>query len=293
MSDGFLAGLTGLASAGALGAALKALFDRVGEYDKTNYTVIPLGSVSGGDFGSKTAYLRFPRDETSRLLSGMTYKLISSLAGDRKANGLLTELFDFGAGQVPSLNPMLSVPEKWVEYASGIQPVDTFRGRPIVPDTEWKAGGVDSLEPMALWTWDQMGGQNFLRWNSKTGSGLELSVSAIPGINRVVKVSDYGLREDQRIQTADQDKARAVHRLALPDEVQSLAAEYGHLKVLKPALRTPEQEVRYQELNIWHNSVYRKTDEAITAAEQAGDRATAAVLRDQLGIQSRPYARQP
>jgi hypothetical protein len=291
LSDGFLSALIGAASAGLLGAALKSLFDGVSEYDKTNYLVIPLGWMPGGDFGRKTGYLRMPRDETSRLLSGLTYKLASSLDPADKPGSLAGQLFDFGASQVPTFNPVLTVTEKWAEYAGGQNPIDPFRARPIIPRTEFIAGGMDSLAPMLSWTAAQSGALNFVRWDPQASTAAELTLSAIPGVNRLLKVSDYGYRERQTWVEGAEDAARAQHRLKLPDEVQSLLAEYGHLRQISPDRRTPAQVARYDELGVWYSGIYRPTDELITDREQAKDTAAAERARRQLGDDSQPFSR--
>jgi hypothetical protein len=300
-TDGVWAILAALASAGILGTALKELFGGASEYDKSNYNVIPVGWVAGGDYGKKTVYIRLPRSESSRLLSGLIYKLTRLLAGDSPEEW--TSLLDFGAGQMPNVNPAVSVPVKWGEYLEGHQPVDSFRGRPIVPDTEWRAGGWDSLKPMLLWTWDQSGGGNFVKWDPRAQTASELVLSAVPGLNRVLKVSDYGLREEQRAAEREADAERARHRLAMPENVRQLVGEYMFLKGVDMKRRTPVQEARYFKLNVWYNAIYRPYDENITLAEQMmkaraatpADRekasAAAADARSALGKSSKGFER--
>jgi len=290
MNDGLpkvLMAALGAGALGALGAALKQILDGASEYDKTNYLVVPVGWRAGGDFGKQAVYLRIPHDETSRLLSGMTYKLAKSIFERDPASA--TELFAFGAGQVPGVNPALTIPEKWVEYGSGWNPTDPFRGRPIIPQTEFAAGGMSSLKPMALWTWDQMGYSSYLHWNSKLPTTTEIALSAIPGLNRVVKVSDYGYREQQMQSERADDQARAQHRLAMPDNARSLLVEYIGLKGIAPERRTEVQEERYHTLNLWHNRVYRRFDEWITAAGQDSAPEEARKLRTELEKESKEF----
>ncbi|HEY0725843.1 MAG TPA: hypothetical protein VGD41_17985, partial [Pyrinomonadaceae bacterium] len=145
---------------------------------------------------------------------------------------------------------MLTVPAKWLDYASGHQPVDPFLGRPIVPDLEWKAGGLYSLKPMMLWTLKETGAQNFVRWDPNAGTALELVVSATPGLNRVVRTSDYGYREAQREGMVPEERSRARDILELPDQVRSFYNQYWALRGLKDH-RTEPQERAYQALNTW------------------------------------------
>ena len=78
---------------------------------------------------------------------------------------------------------------------------------------------------------------NFLKWDPRTNGGIELSVDAITGVKQMVKISDYGLREKQGLQNSELEQERARHRLAFPDDVQSLLSEYGHIRSLPPRLR--------------------------------------------------------
>lgn len=287
--DGWMKALIGAAAAGALGQGLKELYDGISEYDKTNYICLPLGWSPGGDFGKRVTYLRLPQDETSRLLSGILYKTLASF-GAANQFALPTQLLDFGAGQFPSENTTLTIGQKWLEYASGLNPTDPFRGNPIIPDTQFKAGWLDSLEPMAAWTLNQSGVMNFVRWNPQAKTGLELTVSATPGLNRLIKTSDYGYREKQRQAEAAEARDNAKDRLALPDNAQSLLAEYYLLQRLK-GQRTPVQESRYINLSAWHTSAYRVRREAIAQDKADGHPERAAAERAELERDSRAYER--
>lgn len=289
MSNGLMRALLAVGATGALGAALKELFDGVGEYDKTNYAAIPVGQVAGGDFGSKTAYIRIPEDETARLLGGIISKSIRALGPE---DAKLSGIFDFGMGQIPSINPALSVPAKWAEFATGHNPDDPLKGTPIVPTRQWEAGGWDSLTPMATWTIGQTGVPNFIRWDAMSDSTWELSLSAIPGINKFVKVSDQGYREQQRKDISDLAAVRAQEKLKLPAQVQSLELEYWRLNRLSKEQRTPEQVSRYEDLKFWYGRTYRPSWEQIQAAVEQGLPMQAQQLRRQLDTDSRAYYRQ-
>lgn len=290
MSDGLWAIVAALASAGILGAALKELFAGISEYDKTNYNVLPVGWTAGGEFGRRIHYVRVPRNESSRFISGLTYKLTRLLAGDSPEEW--TDLLEFGAGSMPTVNPAVTIPAKWAEFASGRNPEDPFRGRPIVPRTEFEAGGWDSLKPMFLWTFDESGAGAFVKWNADAQTTTELVTSAIPGINRVVKTSDHGYREQQMGIEREADQERARHRLAMPDNARSLLLEYTRLRSIDALRRTPEQAGRYEALNVWYNSLYRRFDEDIELLEQAGNKTAAAAMRRSLEAASTAFERQ-
>ena len=288
-SNGLMRALLAVAATGALGAALKELFDGIGEYDKTNYASVPVGQTDGGEFGSKTAYLRIPEDETARLLGGIISKSIRALGPD---DVKLSGMFDFSMGQIPSVNPALSVPAAWARYAQGHNPEDPLRGTPIVPTREWVAGGWDSLQPMATWTIGQTGIPNFVRWDPTSQTTWELSLSAIPGVNKFLKFSDQGYREAQREVISDMESARAKEKLRLPDQVQSIELEYWRLNRLPMAERSPAQAQRYDDLKYWYSRTYRPAWEAIQTATEDGFTFQADQLRRQLDTDSKEYYRQ-
>lgn len=288
MSNGLIRALLALGATGALGAALKELFAGIGEYDKTNYVSVPAGQIGGGDFGNKTVYFRVPEDETARLLGGIISKGIRALGpGDVR----LSSIFDFGLGQFPTFNPAVSVAEKWAEFASGHQPMDPFRGTPIVPDRAWLAGGWDSLQPMGVWTFGQTGIPNFVRWDPNAGTTWELVASAIPGVNRMFKVSDQGYRERQRAEQNETQAAAARERLKLPAEVQSLEMEYWRLARLGQERRTDAQQGRYDDLHYWYQRTYRPYWEGIQAAVEDHKPDVANGLRRDLAKASQGYYR--
>jgi hypothetical protein len=288
-TDGLFAMLSGLAAAGLLGAALKALFGGASEYDKTNYNVVPIGWTPGGDFGKQVDYLRFPRSESSRLLSGMTYKLTRLLAGDSPES--FTDLLDFGAGSMPSVNPAVQIPLKWTDYFTGHNPEDSFRGRPIIPRTEFQAGGWDSFKPMLKWTLGASGVGNFVSWNEKANTTTELVISAIPGLNKILKTSDFGYGEEQRAVERTEDAQRARHRLAFPESAQELLSERSYLMTVALERRTPEQAMRYEMVNTFYNSVYRPADELAWTLEQNGDKAKAQAMRDGIKVIAEAFAK--
>lgn len=265
MTDGMMAAITALISAGAFGAAagLKDIFDRISEYDKTTYSIVPLGMKPGGEYGFQAVFARIPRSEQNRLMAGLLYKAIRATAGEHP--GQWGNLLDFGAGQFPTVNPALTIPAAWGTAMSGGNPTDTLRGRPIIPQREWSAGGVNVLEPMFQWSMAQSGLNSLVSWNPRAATTSEFLFSAVPGINRIVKVSDYGKREEQRMEGVADQSARDREYLKLPQSVQALNSEYSRLQQLGPR-RNSAQETRYNDLKKWHHDVFSPADEAIRSA---------------------------
>jgi hypothetical protein len=311
-TDGLFAAMAGAASAGLLGWLLKALFDGIPEYDKRMYNCIPVGiyrddqgfesvlalwrkgQLGAGSaalpFGWKVVYLRIPRDETSRLTSGILYNVLSYLRPEHDRPGHpLAQALAFGADQVPGVNPFLTIGRAWYEYSRGLAPQDPRTGRPLLNYYEQRAGAPESLAPMFHFTLSQMGVENFIKYDPEAKTTTELAVSAIPGLNRLIKISDYGYHEQQlrRDAAARETELKSEHALRYASEVRRALAEYQRLTSIKPELRTPQQHLRVAEINYWRTNVYRPMDRLILDLERAGKREEARKHREFVAEQAK------
>lgn len=288
MGDGARAVLQGLAVSGVFGAAAQQLYQGIPENDKSNYNVIPIGSEMGGDFGSRTVYVRIPRDEASRLLAALTYKLTRVMAGDAAGGMAAQDAFRVGEGSVPGVSPLFQVAGAWKDYLGGQNPVDPFRNRPVIPATEFAAGGTAALKPMLTWTLDKTGLLSFVAFNrdAKTttemytdagtsvrdlargegGVGDAIKVAeALPAITKLIKTSDYGYVERQREEERAGAQGKASVRVDYVPEVRGMINEYQNLS--RTPHRTEEQETRFGALKAWHRE-FLKYDEALQKMQQ-------------------------
>jgi hypothetical protein len=201
------------AAAGLLGDGLRRVFAGVSEYDLTNYLIIPIGLTKSG----KSIYFRVPTDETSRLLGGIAWKLFNH----KKLGGMdfQTGLFDYMAGQAPTVGPFWGVASDTVQYASGHNPYNLFYGRHALNDQVMTAGGMRAHKQFALYLANQMGASIVYKFKhddlDRVAEELEnlfgfpikspvadwtLKVPDMPvasnAIGRFLKVSDYGVREE-------------------------------------------------------------------------------------------------
>lgn len=195
-----------LAASGVFGTAVKALYDRIPEYHKRTYTVIPIGLTTSG----KAVYMIFPHDHVGQLLVSATW---AALERDKS---LQQEIAWEAAQNLPwshgSIHPYLESAIQWALYASGINPQDWFRGRSAVPEKVWEAGDQKrTRQYMAASTWDNIGGriltdfaglgmedqngdvdpEGIADWIEK-GSGWPVAGSFI---KRFIRVSDRGVSE--------------------------------------------------------------------------------------------------
>lgn len=182
-----------LASAGVLGAGLKKFYDKVSEYDKANYIIIPLGVTDE----KKAVYMRIPHDETGRMLSAIFWKMASFIK-DKGNTKDLSDIFAVGAGQLPSVTPIITALGGWTQYLSGRNPYDSFRGRTVIDDTTWEAGGGASLKKMVQWTTNTLGVSSFATYDTHKNTGVETFMQTAPFFNRLFKISNYGETEQLR-----------------------------------------------------------------------------------------------
>jgi hypothetical protein len=200
-------------AAGFMGVEMKKMMDGVSEYDKSNYTIIPLGFDKTG----KTIYLRIPHDETGRLMGGLMWKIIGK-NGDQSLAQDVFDVFSFGAGQFPNVSPAFTGMEAVITYLAGKNPYDSYRGRNVIPDTEFKAGIKYSLPILLQWLVKNQGlGIIFPSYKPDDPTELEkiLTAPVLSNIlGRWIKVSDYGVIEQlQKVSgNIDQEKAEQLLR---------------------------------------------------------------------------------
>lgn len=192
-------------TAGLFGDWLKDLFDKVSEYDKTNYTIIPLGEDENG----KAIYFRMPSDETGRLIGGAFWKVARAVGSPEKLAELstYTDLLTYAGGQVPSVSPVVQLGAFTIpSFIAGNNPYDFFRGRPILTDEQQLAEGMERVKPFLSYMFQQMGGNVFMKLNyneivPKNPSLSEKIVNLPLASNiagRFIKVSNYGETEKLR-----------------------------------------------------------------------------------------------
>lgn len=187
------------AAAGLFGDELKKMFEDVSEYDKTNYTIIPLGRDSKGE----TIYFRMPSDESGRFLGGLVWKMFSAPQNEIGWTTDLSQLLSYTGGQVPGITPAISTPTKIFEYLQGRNPYDSFRGQPILSDDVFKAGGMYANSAMLKWTLNQIGGGVIMRFSTVSvtpeDTGTVESIINAPVVSNIVgrfiRVSNYGTKE--------------------------------------------------------------------------------------------------
>lgn len=184
---------------GAFGDEYKELMEGATEYDKTNYTIIPVGRDSTG----KPVYIRVPADETSRFLSGVFWKMLNLGQNESNIGQDLMDVVSYTGGQLPSISPTIQSFTATTQFLAGQNPYDWFRGRNVISDTTFKAGGIDATKSFLGWQFQQLGGGIFYRFyhepTAPKEEGVVEKIFNLPIIGNVagrfVRVSDYGQTE--------------------------------------------------------------------------------------------------
>ena len=273
---GLIAVMQTLAKEGVLGEELQKLYSRVPNWDMTNFAVLPLGNVSTGDTGGKTAYLRLPQDEGLRVINGVVGKVLSASIRSAKGDPTAPQLGDVFAGissQVPGQNTLIEVGQNWTTFLAGRNPRDDFRNRNILSEDQWLAGGWEATKPMLGWTLGATGITNFFNYDTEADTLTEMTISATPVLNKFLKISDRGVyQNDLKLNQAD-ERDMAKVRLSLPDFVNGLRTEYNYLKT-RSEQRSEREDFRYQELGMW-NRAYRNAMDEVETSMELGNRSSA------------------
>jgi hypothetical protein len=207
-----------LAGAGVFGMKIKELFDKMSDYDKTNYITIPLGEYQG-----KVVYVRIPHDETGRVMSAVLWKSLEFMK-EGNVNGL-QDILAVGAGQMPNVTPVITILEAWGQYLTGRNPYDSFRGRTLIDDTTFQAGGIAGLKKMVQWTANTFGLSQFTTYDPVKNTTLETAVQILPLVNRLIKITDYGLTEQSKGLQAEIKTERAREILQEKEVINKYVSE--------------------------------------------------------------------
>lgn len=207
-------------AAGLFGKWAKDRMDDASEYDKANYTVVPLSIDSDG----KTVYLRVPQDETGRLIGALTWKLLNTVSNKEAGIDDLMQIIAVGAGQFPNISPSFTGIGAMIEYMSGRNPYDDYRGRNVIPEQEFNAGFQYSFPIFATWLLQNQGlGIVIPSFSPENPTDLQriLNLPVLSNIaGRWIKVSNYGQIEKLKALNQEMTKQQAQEYIARTQAVQ-------------------------------------------------------------------------
>jgi len=206
------------------------MLEDVSEYDKTNYIIIPVGEDKNG----KTVYIRVPSDETRRLVGGVFWKILRASSNNTPILQDLSDILSFTGGQLPSLTPIIDSVSASTQFLAGKNPYDYFRGRPVIPEKEFEAGGMYALRPFVNWQLQTLGLGTIWRGyvsqqapETKTWTQKLVETPVLSNIlGRWLKVSDYGKTEMNRRIVQNEERENAKRLLEERRKLDEAVREY-------------------------------------------------------------------
>jgi len=235
-----------LALKGLFGDWLKDFFEKNSEYDKTNYTLIPLGKIE-----EDALTLRVPEDETGRFIGGVFWKALNIAFGDKDVKTSdFGDLLAYFGGQLPTVSPATTLLTSLGQMAAGQNPYDAFRNRNVINPYTFKKGGIENWKIYGEWLWEQMGGriiyQPYDQWEKDKGEELKPIQKAahIPVlgnvISRWVKLTDYGLQEKEYAKEEEAAKEKARENERIDEKISTSVDKF----VENPGVEKMKSEVR-------------------------------------------------
>jgi hypothetical protein len=265
----------------------------VSEYMKANYTVIPLGRTATGE----TVALSLPTDESTRLVAGVFWKLLTKAPRPKE---LVADSFKFVTSHLPFLSgpaPGFTIAGNWMKYLTGGVPRDNFRDQPVLTEDELKAGGWHALAPMLWWTASQNGIVNLdIRDGIRPDKPLwEKSVALTPALNRFLRVTSYGHKERATMAAQRAEAVDAAERLERKEALRDgLAAGRSTTEIAleqaddrqeaRRLLRSFDAQAQRRNPDIWVQTVGRLAtiNQQLAAIEELGGKLTDDQYQDKL-----------
>jgi hypothetical protein len=156
----------------------------------------------------------------------------------------------------------------------GSNPYDFFRGRNVMTDTEFKAGGWPALKKMVQWTANQTGWTRFATYDRSGKTWTEWALEVTPILNRLIKVSDYGLVEKDKRQIAKKESEDARINLMRSPKHRQFWMELNRLQDMKNAdVLSDDGQMKLNRLNRRKRVVtaaQSRIEDAISRGDQEG-----------------------
>jgi len=209
---------------------LQRVIEGISEYDRANYTIIPLGLTDSG----KSAFLRIPEDYEGQFWGALVHKLMTGRILGHEG------VFNLIGDQSPySWHPYINAISRLsAYYVKGQNPVDDYRGRSIMSDATYTAGGAAAHKVMAKSTWKELGGSLIYEpaWDGleKSEKSYEKALHTFPlsALGTFLRFSDQGITEkiEKEISRIRQTKAK-----------QTLEKNEAFIRLVNGEELTPEQ----------------------------------------------------
>ena len=209
---------------------LENAYQKIPEYDLTNYKVIPFAEDKNG----KVIYAVFPHDFTGQMLAGTMWKMADSIFEGKDFRESLKHM----ATGLPyeSINPVLGIlSDSYQYFIKQINPPDNWRNRPLISRRKWEIGGTQRDLEFVKQAWNKYGATFIYRFPY---DGLERNISTIEKIfgspllgkglaRRFVRISNRGIYEKYGKISEDVSQERAKELQAIDNDIIKHINEIG------------------------------------------------------------------
>jgi len=181
---------------------------------------LPIETTSGKQF-----YIPVPHSELGQTVRGMLYHVINAGFADGgedivdEARSTMGDAFGVSPIGLGSLHPALKVGMAAGQYLGGMNPMDYFRNREIIPKNEYRVSTANDAARVGKYMWNNAGGSTFWRipddkidFSNMDWFEMALGMPIVGNpLGRLVRISDKGLAEAEREAKAEKalDKKRA------------------------------------------------------------------------------------
>jgi hypothetical protein len=200
---------------------LQRAIEGISEYDRSNYTIIPLGITDKG----KSAYLRIPEDYEGQFWGALAHKLMTGrLTGHEGVSNLVLEQ------QPYKFHPYaIAINRLITYYIKGQNPVEEYSGRNIMTDATYTVGGLPATKAMGKSTWKELGLSLVYEpaWDglerSETAYEKTLKTFPLNSLGTFLRFSDQGITEKIENELKTIRKEKALETIAFNEAFVKLA----------------------------------------------------------------------
>lgn len=190
----------------------KRMYGKISQYNRANYMCLPIAETTGG----KCVFVRIPMAENSKPGAMVFQAMLESLYnGIPNSKSAAEKTGDAVASALPNWNPMLMFGWDAGWLAAGHNVRDFHTGRPAVDQDMWNAGGIYRAWGSAKYLWHEYVPETGFRFDTRNNTWLYDLIANNLGFGALVKLSDYGEKEQERAvkEIRRNEKARAKMKM--------------------------------------------------------------------------------
>lgn len=191
----------------------KRMYGKISQYNRANYMCLPVAETTSG----KCVFVRIPMAENSKPGAMVFQAMLESIHNDiPNAKSAAEKTGDAVAGALPNWNPMLMFGWDAGWLAAGHNVRDFHTGRPAVDQDMWNAGGIYRAWGSAKYLWHEYVPETGFRFDTRNNTWLYDLIANNLGFGALVKLSDYGEKEQERAVKEIRRNEKARAKMTMP-----------------------------------------------------------------------------